>query len=436
MPRSFWQLACQLPLRRLPCRAEVDCDTCRPEERERNETGVMANMAMKGIGGAGEVFLAFLALGLTSFGGPVAHLGYFRTEFVTKRHWLSETDYADLVALCQFLPGPASSQVGIGIGRMRAGLAGAVAAFVGFTLPSALLMVGFAWGAVALEGPWVEGALHGLKLAALAVVAQAVWAMGRSLAPDWTRRGVVAVAALLALFVASPFLPLLLIAAFGLLGWTLAPKDAAKAEFRPDRKALLPLGAFLLLLAALPLAALNGNPWLVIAEKFYRTGSLVFGGGHVVLPLLEQEVVRTGPMSRELFLAGYGAAQAVPGPLFSFAAYVGALLPAPVSGIAGAALALGAIYLPSFLLVFGGLPIWDALKRDGRARTGLNLANAAVVGLLVATLITPVFTSAVFGLLDAVIAVLAFVALWKKVPPPLVVLAAAGLGVMRVAVGV
>jgi chromate transporter len=384
--------------------------------------------------GAGEVLAVFLKLGLTSFGGPVAHLGYFRTEFVTKRQWLSDTDYADLVALCQFLPGPASSQVGIAIGKLRAGLPGAIAAFVGFTLPSALMMLAFAWGALALEGPWATGALHGLKLAALAVVAQAVWAMSRSLAPDWTRRAVLVAAAGLALGVPNPFLPLAVIVGFGALGWLGAPRAEA-VPIRFGRRALLPLAIFALLLVGLPLLALGGNPWLVVAEKFYRTGSLVFGGGHVVLPLLEQELVKPGLIGRELFLAGYGAAQAVPGPLFSFAAYTGAQLASPVNGIAGAALALGAIYLPSFLLVFGGLPIWDALKQNKRARAGLDFANAAVVGLLVATLITPVFTSAVFGVLDAAIAVAAFGALWKKVPPPLVVLAAAGIGVLRVVVG-
>ncbi len=386
-------------------------------------------------GSVGEVLAVFFKLGLTSFGGPVAHLGYFRTAFVSQRGWLSDTEYADLVALCQFLPGPASSQVGIAIGKMRAGLGGAIAAFVGFTLPSALLMLGFAWGALALDGPLAAGALHGLKLAALAVVAQAVWAMSRSLAPDWPRRAALVVAAGLALVVPNPFLPLLLIVGFGGLGWGLAPKvDSVSIRF--GRGALVPLGIFAVLLAGLPLLALTGNPWLEVAEKFYRTGSLVFGGGHVVLPLLEQELVKPGLIGPELFLAGYGAAQAVPGPLFSFAAYAGALLSPPVNGIAGAALALGAIYLPSFLLVFGGLPIWDALKQNKRARAGLNYANAAVVGLLTATLITPVFTTAIFGLTDGVIAVAAFLALWKKVPPPLVVLVAAGVGVARVVVGV
>jgi chromate transporter len=386
-------------------------------------------------GSVGEVLAVFFKLGLTSFGGPVAHLGYFRTAFVSQRGWLSDTEYADLVALCQFLPGPASSQVGIAIGKMRAGLGGAIAAFVGFTLPSALLMLGFAWGALALDGPLAAGALHGLKLAALAVVAQAVWAMSRSLAPDWPRRAALVVAAGLALVVPNPFLPLLLIVGFGGLGWGLAPKvDSVPIRF--GRGALVPLGIFAVLLAGLPLLALTGNPWLEVAEKFYRTGSLVFGGGHVVLPLLEQELVKPGLIGPELFLAGYGAAQAVPGPLFSFAAYAGALLSPPVNGIAGAALALGAIYLPSFLLVFGGLPIWDALKQNKRARAGLNYANAAVVGLLTATLITPVFTTAIFGLTDGVIAVAAFLALWKKVPPPLVVLVAAGVGVARVVVGV
>lgn len=381
-------------------------------------------------GSAREVFLAFFALGCTSFGGPVAHLGYFRTEFVERRKWLDDAAYADLVALCQFLPGPASSQVGMGLGKLRAGYPGAIAAFAGFTLPSVLLLLAFAYGATALTGPHAEGALHGLKIAALAVVAQALWAMARSLTPDGPRRALALATAALAFALPSAVTQVALIAAAAVIGVLVPPRDeAALAHLAlPHREGLAWLALFAGLLVALPLLGLSGEPTIAVAEKFYRTGSLVFGGGHVVLPLLEAELVGPGLIQRDLFLAGYGAAQAVPGPLFSFAAYTGALLTSAPNGLWGAILALGMIYLPSFLLVFATLDWWQSLRGNARLRNGLTLANAAVVGLLLATLWHPVATSSIAGWPDIAWAVAALVLLFRKVPPPAVVLASALLG--------
>lgn len=381
-----------------------------------------------------EVFLAFLALGLTSFGGPVAHLGYFRIEFVERRKWLDDAAYADLVALCQFLPGPASSQVGIAIGKLRAGYWGGIAAFVAFTAPSVILLLAFAWGATSIGGPLADGALHGLKVAALAVVAQAVWAMSRSLTPDWSRRALAVVAAAAVLLLPNALTQLGLIAAAALAGYLLTPR-AEPMRLPRDHTGAWFLATFALLLVALPLLSLTGNGAAIIAEKFYRTGSLVFGGGHVVLPLLEAELVAPGLIDRNLFLAGYGAAQAVPGPLFSFAAYTGALLNIQPNGLVGALLALGAIYLPSFLLVFGALPYWQALRSDSRLRGGLNLANAAVVGLLLATLYDPVYLSTVRNPLDLIWAAAAFALLMLRLPPWIVVFASAAIGVAFAALG-
>ncbi|CDP50988.1 Chromate transport protein ChrA [Devosia sp. DBB001] len=378
-----------------------------------------------------EVFLVFLQLGLTSFGGPVAHLGYFREAFVVRRKWLSDADYADLVALCQFLPGPASSQVGIAIGQLRAGYIGAFAAWLAFTLPSVLLLLAFAYGLSAL--PWLAnaGILHGLKIAALAVVAQAVWSMGRSLAPDPRRQIIALVSAIIVLLIPNGLVQLAVLAAailFGVVGkpatTVSAPDDPAP---RGRREGLVFLVLFFVLLAGLPLLAnLTGNGALDIFDRFYRTGSLVFGGGHVVLPLLEGELVAPGFIGRDLFLAGYGAAQAVPGPLFSFAAYAGALLTAPPNGLAGASLALIGIYLPSFLLVLGALPFWHRMRANPRMRAALETANAAVVGLLLAALYDPVFTSAVSSPRDFALALAAFGALTLlRVPPWLLVLTTA-----------
>jgi len=379
-----------------------------------------------------DVFLAFLGLGLTSFGGPVAHLGYFRDIFVVRRRWLSEADYADLVALCQFLPGPASSQVGIAIGHLRAGVPGAVAAWIAFTLPSVLVLYAVALGAGFWQGVVAQGVLHGLKLAALAVVAQAVWQMSLRLTPDWPRRCVAAVAAAIVLLIPWPAIAVAVIAVSAAGGATLAPAGVApqpSAKGRPPPAAPAALVAAVVLLAALPvLATVTGSPALDIADRFYRTGALVFGGGHVVLPLLQGELVQTGLIDRDLFLAGYGAAQAVPGPLFSFAFYAGMLLRTPPNGVAGGLLALGAIYLPSFLLVLGALPYWARWKALPRLRAGLDAANAAVVGLLLAALVTPVFSSAVLSPLDLGIALLALGALLLRMPPWLVVIACGGLG--------
>ncbi|KFL25347.1 chromate transporter [Devosia sp. 17-2-E-8] len=378
-----------------------------------------------------EVFLVFLQLGLTSFGGPVAHLGYFREAFVVRRKWLSDADYADLVALCQFLPGPASSQVGIAIGQLRAGYIGAFAAWLAFTLPSVLLLLAFAHGLSAL--PWLAdaGILHGLKIAALAVVAQAVWSMGRSLAPDPRRQIIALVSAIIVLLIPNGLVQLAVLAAAILFGLARRPATTVSAPDDPAprgrREGLVFLVLFFVLLAGLPLLAnLTGNGTLDIFDRFYRTGSLVFGGGHVVLPLLEGELVAPGFIDRDLFLAGYGAAQAVPGPLFSFAAYAGALLTAPPNGLAGASLALIGIYLPSFLLVLGALPFWHRMRANPRMRAALETANAAVVGLLLAALYDPVFTSAVSSPRDFALALAAFGALTLlRVPPWLLVLATA-----------
>ena len=376
-----------------------------------------------------EVFLAFLILGLTSFGGPVAHLGYFRDAFVTRRGWLSDEAYADIVALCQFLPGPASSQVGIAIGKLRAGYPGAIAAFVAFTLPSVLLLLAFAWGLTAIDLATVDGALHGLKIAALAVVAQAVWAMAKSLTPDRPRQLVALAAAILVLAIPSPLVQIAVLAIAGIGGALLPAERSAGVSL--SARSLPWLVAFFVLLAGLPLLALTGDATLVLVEKFYRTGSLVFGGGHVVLPLLEAELVQPGLIDRDIFLAGYGAAQAVPGPLFSFAAYAGAMLNTPPNGLWGGTLALCAIYLPSFLLVFGALPLWQQLRRVARLRRALDVANAAVVGLLIAALYDPVFTSAVTTPLDFALALAAFALLAiLKLPPWLVVLASAAVGLL------
>ena len=378
-------------------------------------------------GTVSEVFLAFLGLGLTSFGGPIAHLGYFRTEFVERRRWLDDAAFVDLVALCQFLPGPASSQVGIAIGKLRAGYLGAIAAFVAFTAPSVVLLLAFAFGVTRMSGPMADGALHGLKLAALAVVAQAVWAMSRSLTPDGPRRLLALAAAGMVLLLPGAPTQLGLIAVAAAAGYLLAPRSMPLSLPR-NHTGLVFLAAFAILLVALPLLSLTGNGAAIITEKFYRTGSLVFGGGHVVLPLLETELVGPGLIDRNLFLAGYGAAQAVPGPLFSFAAYTGALLNIEPNGFAGATLALGAIYLPSFLLVFGALPYWQAFRGDTRLRAGLNLANAAVVGLLLATLYDPVFVTTVTGPFDLAWAAAAFALLMLRTPPWIVVVASAAAG--------
>jgi chromate transporter len=375
------------------------------------------------------VFRIFLRLGLTSFGGPIAHLGYFREEFVTRRRWLSERSYADLVALCQFLPGPASSQLGIALGLSRAGFRGALAAWAGFTLPSAIMLVLFALGMSAWGSTFPVGALHGLKVVAVAVVAQAVWGMGRNLCRDTTRVSMAAIAACIALTWPN---------AWGQVGVIAAAAAVGLMMFKPAQNGVhdplpisigRPMGAMLLclffgLLIGFPIAAhVWPNQTVAMANAFYRAGSLVFGGGHVVLPLLQAAVVPSGWVTNETFLAGYGIAQAVPGPLFTFAAFLGASMNLPPSGWIGAAVCLIAIFVPSFLLVVGVLPFWEQLRGSERTQAALAGVNAAVVGLLLAALYQPVWTSAVFNPKDFGLVLVALVALmFWKLPPWLVVL--------------
>lgn len=376
-----------------------------------------------------EVFLIFLRLGLTSFGGPVAHLGYFHNEFVTRRKWISESSYADLVALCQFLPGPASSQVGIAIGLSRAGYMGALAAWTGFTLPSAILLILFASGLTHFGGTLSAGALHGLKVAAVAVVAQAVWGMARQLCTDAARVTIMVAAACLALwlpFAWSQLGIIVLAALFGLLIFTPTPVKATSDRLPiliSARMGVAWLMLFLALLSGLPLlAGLFPGTALSMVDVFYRAGSLVFGGGHVVLPLLQAEVIPAGWLSNDIFLAGYGAAQAVPGPLFTFAAFIGASMSVGPSGVIGGALCLLAIFIPSFLLVAGALPFWELIRHNARMRGAIFGINAAVVGLLLAALYKPVWTSTIQTPQDFGFALVALLALiYWKFPPWLVV---------------
>jgi chromate transporter len=390
-----------------------------------------------------EVFITFLRLGLTSFGGPVAHLGYFRDAFVVRRRWLGDRAYADLVALCQFLPGPASSQVGMAIGLQRAGMRGLLAAWAGFTLPSAVLLVAFGFGVTALGTGAGAGWIGGLKAAAVAVVAQAVLGMTGSLAPD-ARRATIAGAAAIGTLLAPSVLGLpgalsqvgviVLAGVAGLLWLSSTSDDGVDEPFTvPVRRgaAVACLVVFGVLLVALPLlAAATGDGVARLVDTFYRAGSLVFGGGHVVLPLLQAETV-PGLVGHDQFLAGYGAAQAVPGPLFTFAAYLGAVTTSGPTGLAGASIALVSIFLPSALLVVGALPFWERLRRAPRARRALTGVNAGVVGLLAAALYDPVFTQGVLAadnpLVALSLAIGAFVALAKWSAPPWAVVIAAGL---------
>ncbi len=377
------------------------------------------------------LFLVFLRLGLTSFGGPVAHLGYFRAEFVTRRRWLSEQDFGDIVALCQFLPGPASSQAGIAIGLMRGGLAGALAAWTGFTLPSALLMIGFGYATDRLDPTAEAKWLHGLLIVAVAVVAQAVWGMARSFAPDRQRASLAIAAAVAVLALHGPFVTLAVLSLAALLGWRLlqpAEAGAAPRTIPTPWPLWISWGAgalFFLLLAALPLASqASGLHAVALFDRFYRVGALVFGGGHVVLPMLEAEIVPQGWVTQPLFLAGYSAAQAVPGPLFTFAAYLGTVGNMPPNGWLGGAIALAAIFLPSFLMVIAAFPYWSAIRQNRAATAALAGVNAAVVGILLAALYTPVWTSAIHAPTDFILAILGFAALqlWRA-PPWSVVLA-------------
>lgn len=383
------------------------------------------------------IFLIFLRLGLTSFGGPVAHLAYFRAEFVERRRWLDEHAYADLVALCQFLPGPASSQVGMALGLSRAGIPGAVAAFLGFTLPSAIVLALFALG-VARFGSQVDGGwLHGLKVVAVAVVAQALWGMGRSLAADRQRATLAVASAALATAVPSALGQIGAIAGCGIVGWCFLRTAAAlphapvPVPVKRSTGALL-LAGFFVILFALPLLAQGTGAYaLELFDGFYRSGALVFGGGHVVLSLLQSVVVPAGWVSNDAFLAGYGAAQAVPGPLFTFAAYLGAISAGSPSGWTGAAIAIVAIFLPAFLLVAGAMPFWDGLRRHAGIKRAMLGVNAGVVGLLLAAFYHPVWTGAIHGAADFSLAAIAYLLLvfWRWPPWLVVVLAAVVTGV-------
>lgn len=384
---------------------------------------------------AAEVFRIFLRLGLTCFGGPVAHLGYFRDEFVVRRRWLGEAAYADLVALCQFLPGPASSQVGMAIGLQRAGLAGMGAAWLGFTLPSALIMLAVAYG-VGHFGSVGGGWLAGLKAAAVAIVAQAVLGMARALCPDMPRRSIALVAAAAAA-VSGTTGQIAVIIGGGLVGLALLAGDERTGETPepvrvPRRLALGALAAFVLLLLALPiLARTSGASWLTLFDALYRAGALVFGGGHVVLPLIEAELVHPGGLTREAFLAGYGAVQAVPGPLFSFAAYVGAMMPTAPNGALGAAIGLVAVFLPSALLIYGALPFWNRLSHSTQARSALAGVNAAVVGLLGAAFWNPVTLAGITSPSSFALALIAYTALTQwRVPVWAIVVGAALAGAL------
>ncbi|UYO06346.1 chromate transporter [Paenibacillus sp. PSB04] len=379
-----------------------------------------------------EVLRVSTKLGLTSFGGPIAHLGYFHDEYVRRRKWMDEKAYADLVALCQFLPGPASSQVGIGIGILRAGLWGGVMAWLGFTLPSVIVLVLFA---LLLQGFDIANAgwIHGLKIVAVAIVAQAVLGMGQKLTPDRSRVTIAVGAAALVLLWPTAYTQVLIIAAAGILGLWLykrGPDPGSQSLRMPVGKpfAIGCLVLFFGLLAALPLLRQTFDiQWLALFDSFYRSGSLVFGGGHVVLPLLEREVVPTGWVNPEDFLAGYGAAQAVPGPLFTFAGYLGAM----ASGITGAIVATVAIFLPAFLLVAGALPFWNGLRNSPRVQGALIGINAAVVGILLAAFYVPIWTTAVTAPVDFALALLLFILLvFWKLPPWVVVLAGALAGMI------
>jgi len=386
---------------------------------------------------AGEVFRAYLKLGLTSFGGPIAHLGYFRDELVLRRKWIDEAGFADLVALCQFLPGPASSQVGYALGLLRGGPLGALAAWCAFTLPSAVLLALFAMGAGAIEGPVGAGLIHGLKIVAVAVVAQAVWGMARSLTPDRQRAGIALIAVLIVVFAAGWPGQIMAIIVGGTVGLWLC-RDAVTTTvghlaFPVSRSVgFLALAVFFVLLLGLPFAAAaTGWQGLALFDVFYRSGALVFGGGHVVLPLLEAGVVQPGWITPDGFLAGYGAAQAVPGPLFTFAAYLGAAVTPWPNGVAGAIIGLTGIFLPGLLLVTGALPFWDIFRTRPLAQAAMRGTNAAVVGILATALYNPVWTSAILNPRDFAAALAGFVLLtvWR-VPPWVVValLAATGVG--------
>ena len=380
---------------------------------------------------AAEVFLTFLKLGLTSFGGPIAHLGYFHQELVVRRRWVGEAAYSDIVALSQFLPGPASSQVGFSLGLIRAGYRGGLAAWAGFTLPSAVLMTAFAYGAAALRGPIRDGLLHGLKLVAIAIVAQAVWGMARTLCPDRERASIAGVAAILILLGASTVVQVGVIFIGGLAGLWLCrrgtdPSSGSLGISVSRRVGSFALCSYFLLL----LLALLGarSPMLQLFDACYRSGALVFGGGHVVLPLLRDAFVGPGWVSDGTFLSGYGAAQAVPGPLFTFAAYLGAVATPASNGLSGALVAVIGIFLPGMLVLLGALPFWEMLRRHTLAQAGMRGVNAAVVGLLGAALYNQLWTGSIQSSTDVALALGAFVLLTACRAPHVLVVVLGALG--------
>ena len=374
-----------------------------------------------------EILFISTRLGLTSFGGPVAHLGYFHEEYVRRRKWMDEKSYADLVALCQFLPGPASSQVGMGIGIMRAGVLGGIVSFIGFTLPSVIALILFA---IILQGLDVADAgwIHGLKIVAVAVVAHAILGMAKKLTPDLKRKAIALFALVVILLWQTAFSQIGVILLSAFIGFLIfkqhQPDDEARIDFPISRRfALICLSLFFGLLILLPfLRGLTSLEWIALFDSFYRSGSLVFGGGHVVLPLLEREFVPTGWLTEEAFLAGYGAAQAVPGPLFTFAAYIGAV----INGWQGGLLATFAIFLPAFLLILGTLPFWDSLRRNPKIKGALMGVNAAVVGILIAAFYHPIWTSSILTPQDFAFAAILFSMLvFWKLPPWIVVVTGA-----------
>lgn len=385
------------------------------------DTDPAVSMARGESGGSvGEVFVTFLKLGLTSFGGPIAHLAYFRHEVVTRRKWLDDNHFSQLLALCQFLPGPASSQLGFSLGLLRAGWPGALAAFLAFTLPSAFLLFAFAAFLPQMSGTVGQAAVHGLKLVALAVVAQGVLGMTRQLCPDPQRATIATIAAAVILATGMAWMQLLIIglgAAAG-LAFCRGVQPVAGVNFKLRYGAPLAvtlLVVFAALLFGLPLLAQGQHGVVTVADAFYRVGALVFGGGHVVLPLLKELVVKPGWISSGDFMAGYGAAQAIPGPMFTLAAYLGARLPGSMGGLLGACVALCAIFLPGFLLIGGILPLWSAVAGRQLAARAIAGVNAAVVGLLAAALYDPVWISAVLGPVDLAIALIGFTMLvaWR-----------------------